>query len=214
MRWFMALLAILATVLVIMPVRKRFPNKRSRFWNLTFKVLPTLICAGFGGAAFFSAKDLYSLLVFIGLCIGAAADVMLGIHFITGGAMFLAGHLLYMAAFCVQQPPTWWSLPAFAAGFILLRLFLQYFRKRMSRKMYLLVRIYSAALAVVLALSLPMPFLAFSARTLLAAAGSVLFVLSDMGVCHGMLCKISRRQDQLYLGIYYLAQLLLGLSAF
>ena len=80
--------------------------------------------------------------------------------------------------------------------------------------MFVLVRIYSAALAVVLALSLPLPFVDFSARTLLAALGALVFVLSDMGVCHGMMRKISKKQDFLYLGIYYLAQLLLGLSAF
>jgi len=33
-------------------------------------------------------------------------------------------------------------------------------------------------------------------------------------VCHGMLCKIPKKLDYVYLGIYYLAQLLLGLSAF
>lgn len=59
-----------------------------------------------------------------------------------------------------------------------------------------------------------MPFLAFSQRTVLAALGAVIFVLSDMGVCHGMLFKISKRRSACYLGIYYLAQLLLGLSAF
>ena len=214
MRWIMALLAVLATVLVIMPVRTLFPAKRSRFWNLTFKVLPTLICAVFGGAAFFSTGDLYALLIFIGLCAGAVADIMLNIHFITGGALFLAGHLFYMAAFCIQQPPAWYSFAVFAAAFGLLQLFLRYFRTGMSRRMLILVRIYSAALAVVLALALPMPFFAFSQRSLLGALGAVIFVLSDMGVFHGMTCRISRRRDQFYLAIYYLAQLLLGLSAF
>ena len=59
-----------------------------------------------------------------------------------------------------------------------------------------------------------MPFRQFSTRTLLAALGALIFVLSDMGVCHGMMCRIPKKLDYLYLGIYYLAQLLLGLSAF
>lgn len=214
MRWIMAVLAVLATVLVITPLRNRCPGSKSRFWNLMLKVIPTLMCAAFAGASLLHGGDRYSLLIFIGLCVCAVADVLLNIHFITGGALFFAGHLFYISAFCIQQTPTWWSLPVFAVMLGLLWLFLQHFRAGMSRKMFMLVRIYSAALAVVLSLSLPMPFLAFSQRTVLAALGALIFVLSDMGVCHGMLCRISRRRDQCYLGIYYLAQLLLGLSAF
>lgn len=212
MHWMMALIAVLATAFVIMPARYCLSSRISRRWSLTLKVIPTLMCAAFAGTACLGG-DRYALLVFIGLCVCAVADVMLGVHFITGGALFFTGHMFYIAAFCIQQPPTWWSLPAFGGMLALLWLFLQRFRAGMSRKMFTLARIYSAALAVVLSLSVPMPFLAFSQRTLLSALGAVLFVLSDMGVCHGMLCKISRRRDYCYLGVYYLAQLLLALSA-
>lgn len=215
MRWIMALLAVLVTVLVIMPAHYHRFGRISRFWVQTTKVLPTLMCAAFAGAACLGGGETYSLLIFIGLCVCAAADVMLGVHFVTGGALFLAGHLFYISAFCVQQPPNWWSIPVFAAMLALLWLFVWHFRTRIQPPLLFCgVLLYSAALAVVLSLSLPMPFLAFSARTLLAALGAVIFVLSDMGVCHGMLFKIPRKLDACYLGIYYLAQLLLGLSAF
>lgn len=215
MRWIMALLAILASVLVIMPAHYHRFGHLSRFWVQVTKVVPTLICAAFAGTAYFAGGETYSLLIFIGLCVCAAADVMLGVHFVTGGALFLVGHLFYISAFCVQQPPSGWSIPVFAALLALLWLFVWHFRSRIQPPLLFLgVLTYSAALAVVLCLSLPMPFLAFSARTLLAALGAVIFVLSDMGVCHGMLFKIPRRLDACYLGIYYLAQLLLGLSAF
>lgn len=215
MRWFMALAAVLLTVLVIMPIHYRRFGPISTFWSHATKVIPTLLCAAFAGAACLSGGDRYSLLVFVGLLICAAADVLLGVHFITGGALFLTGHLFYMAAFCTHQPPTVWSIPVFGAMLALLWLFLWQFKPRIqNRLMFLGVLLYSTALAVVLCLSLPMPFLALSQRTVLAALGAVVFVLSDMGVCHGMLCRISTRRDACYLGIYYLAQLLLGLSAF
>lgn len=214
MRWILALLAALSAVLVFMPLRFRYSKKEYPFWNLTFKVIPTLMCAAFGGTAFFRSGDPYALFIFIGLCIGAAADVVLGIHFITGGVLFLAGHLFYMTAFCIQQPLTWWSLPVLLVSFGLLCLFLYHFRSGLNRKMTVLAHVYSLGLSVVLCMSLPMPFLAFSQRTLLAALGAFIFVLSDMGVCHGIVCRISRRRDMFYLGIYYLAQLLLALSAF
>ena len=215
MRWMLAVLAAVLTVFVIMPAHYHRFGHISRFWVHATKVLPTLMCAAFAGAACFGGGDRYSLLIFIGLCICAAADVMLAIHFVTGGALFLAGHLFYISAFCIQQPPTGWSIPAFAVFLALLWLFLMHFRPRIKNTLLFRgVQLYSAALAVVLSLSMPMAFLAFSRRTLLAALGALIFVLSDMGVCHGMLCKISKRRDACYLGIYYLAQLLLGMSAF
>jgi len=215
MRWIMALLAAAATAFLIMPIHYRWIGHVSRKWMLITKVLPTILCAAFAGAALIGGGDRYAMLVFIGLCICAAADVMLGVHFVTGGALFLTGHLFYMAAFCTQQRPSWWSLTVFAAALALLWLFVWQFKPQIRQPlMFAGVLLYAAALAVVLSLSVPMPFRAFSARTLLAALGAVIFVLSDMGVCHGMLCKIPKKLDFAYLGIYYLAQLLLGLSTF
>lgn len=215
MRWILALAAVLVTVGIIMPVQYRRFGPINTFWRHVTKVLPTLLCAAFAGAACLGGGDRYALLVFIGLCICSVADVMLGIHFVTGGALFLTGHLFYIAAFCTQHTPTLWSLPVFIVMLALLWLFLWQFKKHIkSRLMFAGVQLYSAALAVVLCLSLPLSFYGLSERTVLAALGAVLFVLSDMGVCHAALCKISRRRDACYLGVYYLAQLLLGLSAF
>jgi len=215
MRWIMALLAVLLTVFLIMPIHYRWIGHVNHNWMLITKVLPTLLCAAFAGTALLNGGDRYALLIFIGLCICAAADVMLGIHFVTGGALFLLGHLFYMAAFCTQQQPNRWSFLVFAAALVLLWLFVWQFKPKIHHPlMFVGVLLYAAALAVVLSLSLPMPFRSLSARTLLAALGAVIFVLSDMGVCHGMLCKIPKKLDFAYLGIYYLAQLLLGLSTF
>lgn len=215
MLWILALAAILLTVLVIMPIHYHRFGHINRFWLQVTKVLPTLMCAAFAGAAVWSGGGRYSVLVFIGLCICAVADVMLGVHFVTGGALFFAGHMFYIAAFCTQQTPAWWSVPTFVLMLSLLWLFLWRFKPYIrNHLLFRGVQLYSAALAVVLSLSLPMPFIAFSQRTVLAALGALIFVLSDMGVCHAALFKVSRRRDACYLGIYYLAQLLLGLSAF
>lgn len=215
MRWIMAILAVFVTVLLIMPIHYRWIGHITHPWTHVTKVMPTLICAAFAGAALGNTGERYSLLIFIGLLICAAADVMLGIHFVTGGALFLAGHICYIAAFCHHQRPNWWSAVVFAAALVLLWLFLWQFRPRIHNPMLFAgVLLYSAALAVVLGLSLPMPFRSLSARSLLAAVGALIFVLSDMGVCHAMLYAIPQKLNFCYLGIYYLAQLLLALSAF
>lgn len=215
MRWIMAVLAVVLTVFLIMPIHYRWIGHIGRLGLFVTKVIPTLICAAFAGGALLRGGDRYSLFIFIGLLICAAADVVLGIHFVTGGALFLAGHICYIAAFCTQQRPGWWSLPVLIAALALLWMFVWQFKPQIHHPlMFVGVLLYAAALAVVLSLSLPMPFRHFSARTLLAALGALIFVLSDMGVCHGMLCKIPKKLDFVYLGIYYLAQLLLALSAF
>lgn len=216
MRWILALLAAASTAFLIMPIHYRWIGHVNHTWMLITKVLPTLMCAAFAGTALVrGGGETYAWLIFIGLCVGAAADVVLGIHFITGGALFLLGHLFYMAAFCTQQRPNRWSFLVFALALILLWLFVWQFKPKIHHPlMFGGVLLYAAALALVLALSLPMPFRQFSTRTLLAALGALIFVLSDMGVCHGMMRRIPKKLDYLYLGIYYLAQLLLGLSAF
>ncbi|MBR6569595.1 MAG: lysoplasmalogenase [Clostridia bacterium] len=215
MRWILALLAILVTLFPIMPLLYRKIGHISRPWRLVCKVLPTLMCAAFAGVAFHISGDPYALLIFIGLCICSAADVLLGIHFVTGGALFLTGHIFYSLAFFIQQRPGWISIPVFVIALCLLWLFLSRFRPLIKHNLlYRGVQLYAAMLAFVLCLTLPMPFRALYQRTVLAALGALLFVLSDMGVCHSALCKVSTRRDACYLGIYYLAQLLLGLSAF
>ena len=95
MRWIMALLAVLLTVFLIMPIHYRWIGHVNHNWMLITKVLPTLLCAAFAGTALLNGGGRYAMLIFIGLCICAAADVMLGIHFVTGGALFLLGHLFY-----------------------------------------------------------------------------------------------------------------------
>ena len=53
-----------------------------------------------------------------------------------------------------------------------------------------------------------------SARSTLAALGAVMFVVSDMTLCHNLLLKRPGSCHFVSLGIYYMAQLLLALSAF
>ena len=53
------------------------------------------------------------------------------------------------------------------------------------------VLIYVVALAALLAFSLPLPLLAPSPRSTLAALGAATFVVSDMTLCHNLLLKRS-----------------------
>lgn len=50
-----------------------------------------------------SEKARFVWLFVIGLVLSMAADVLLGIHFMAGTALFAAGHLFYFAAYCILE---------------------------------------------------------------------------------------------------------------
>lgn len=216
MRWICALIAAMLSAFVFMPIHFGKWFGRGRFITLAAKAVPTLMAAGFAlYALLHQPGDRYALLIFLGVFIGAAADVWLGIHFVTGGFLFLLGHLLYSAAFVLLQTPTAYSLPVFALVFGGLLIFCKRYRPQMKNAV---VRnglpFYCAALSAIIAISLPTVFLLPSQRSLLAAAGAIVFAISDMGVFHGIAVRTTQRFSYYFLGIYYLAQLLLGMSAF
>jgi hypothetical protein len=208
--------ALVLTWFVFEPLyRKGLPGRLKRK-NLCIKAIPTTIATLFAGAAFFLfGGDRYSLLIFIALAVCTAADVMLGIKFIVGGVLFFAGHILYIAALWGCHSPTWWSLFVFLAAVPALWLFLQQYADRIPGKLLFAgIMLYSTALGALLAFSLPLPFLVPGRRSVFAALGAALFVLSDMGTCRCMLTKTSERFNAVSLGIYYTAQIFLGMSAF
>lgn len=47
----------------------------------------------------------FPVLMLLGLLFGMCADVLLGIHFISGILAFALGHVLYLAAFCTLERP-------------------------------------------------------------------------------------------------------------
>ena len=93
------LLYIALTWLVLMPARFRAMAKGYRKASLALKALPTALAAAFAAAGYFSAevRDLYGLMIFIGLCVCTLADVALDVRFEVGGALFFTGHAVYVA---------------------------------------------------------------------------------------------------------------------
>ncbi len=215
MLWFAFVGILFATWFVVMPVYfGRIPGLKQSL-VLAAKATPTLLAAIAALIACVRGGGQYALLVTIALFVCAAADVMLGVKFVVGGVLFFSGHMLYLTALGGVQTPTVWSIPVFVIAVALLWLFCRrYFSLFPSKWLYLGVMIYCMALGALLAFSLPAPVLAFSRRTVLAAMGAALFVLSDMGTCHAMLAKPGRTFNYLSLGVYYTAQMLLAFSAF
>lgn len=207
---------VLLTWILFMPLYFRLKARGRLGLALVFKAIPTALAAAFAGYAlcFDPAVDTYAQLVFAGLCVCVAADVLLDIRFEIGGALFFIGHVLYVLALSLYRPISWWCLTAFFAAALVMEYFLKHYQKEVPTRTILMgLRIYAMALAALLGFSLPLPFLAYSARALLAALGAAFFVASDLTLCHNTLRHKPDSWHYISLGIYYTGQLLLGLSA-
>lgn len=203
--------------LVWMPLCFRMKKTENRIAEWIFKVIPTLMAAGFAGYACFALgqRSAYAELIFAGLCVCALADWVLEVRFEVGGALFFAGHVLYVLALALYRMLSWWSLTVGVIALAAIWYFLSHYKD--GRPVGLLgvgLCIYGCALAALLGLSLPLPFLAPSTSTYLAAAGAALFVVSDLTLCHNTIRQKPSHWHFMSLGTYYMGQLLLALSAF
>ncbi len=205
------------TWLVCMPLRFWLKGHGHKPLSLLFKAIPTALAAAFAYTGHFGsgATDVYGLYIFIGLCVCTLADVALDVRFEAGGALFFAGHVMYVLALLCFGVLVWWSSLLFLGALAVLWWFgLRY--KALVPKPHIMrgILVYSVALAALIALGAPLPFLANSRRAGLAARGVLLFVLSDMTLCHNTATRQPVYKHYLSLGLYYMGQLLLGLSAF
>ena len=138
-----------------------------------------------------------------GLTACAIADGVLCVRFIPGGALFAAGHILYMVSFCMMRSPQWRCGIVFLCLTGLAAAGLTRFRKQLGGHAVLFF-CYAVVLSLMVALA--------SVQTPLIIAGAVLFAVSD-----GMLaCLLAGQKsvalDYISLGLYYLGQFLLGVS--
>ncbi len=140
-----------------------------------------------------------------GLVACTAADGILCVHFMAGGAVFALGHVLYITAFCLMRRPDQYSAILFLCLAGLAAACFIRFRHRIGHR-FPFVCAYAAVLITMLALA--------SAQAPLYFAGALLFTFSDALL--GWLLISGSRQlwlDYLSLGAYYLGQFLLGLAA-
>lgn len=211
----LAFLLLLLTWGCIMPARfKRMKNGQDTPFTLFLKGLPTAMAAIFPLIGLLTpAAAPYTRWILAGLLICLAGDVVLGIHFVTGGGLFLLGHVCYVAGLLGRQTLRPEHIILFAGIWGVLIVFLLLYRKHMpNRLMFLAVCLYAAALSALLAAAVPLPFTQGSHQAYCAAIGAILFVISDMTLCDNMLNNRPLRNQYISLGIYYTAQFLLGIS--
>ncbi|MCR5138461.1 MAG: lysoplasmalogenase [Oscillospiraceae bacterium] len=161
-------------------------------------------------------------LIITGLILGCVADVMLNLRwvfkekgqliFLVGILVFLAGHIFYLAAIL---PACTSRLVCILAGVILTALLMMWIFKRITAKKAFKIFgvFYIGAIMILNCVAIGNLISSPSAFTGIFAAGSVLFLISDIVLIlntFGSETKMSLRITNI--GLYYIGQILIALS--
>jgi uncharacterized membrane protein YhhN len=154
----------------------------------------------------------YAWLIVAGLISGLAGDVFLMLperYFLPGLGSFLAGHWFYIAAFTagVGVVLSWWLLPLLLVGGLVYGLLHPHLGK-----MRWPVIFYVVTILLMAGQALGRWSLLDTTGTLLAAAGSVLFVISDAALALNRFRRPFPSAQLLVLSTYWAAQWLIAMS--
>jgi len=173
---------------------------------LAFKGGATLCCTALAvyGAAMNQQTGFWFLA--IGLFVCTLADVLLGIHFLTGMGCFALGHIFYCIACFSISPPRLPSVVAFLLLMLGVLAIIPWIKRHNDGRNIVPFIAYGVVLCVMLSFAV--------AQRPILLIGAVLFVVSDVMLGYRIATdKKSKRYDYACLGCYYLAQFLIGASA-
>ena len=190
--------------------------------------VPAVILKGLASACFVLLGFLLkggsrtASLIVTGLLLGCVADVLLNLRyvfekkgqlvFLVGILVFLSGHVLYLAA--ILPGAKHW-LPCVLAGVILTALLMWWIFQRITAKKAFKIFgvVYIGAIMLLNAVAIGNLIAAPSAFTALFAAGSVLFLVSDIVLILNTFGKQTKQNLRVAnISLYYLGQLLIALS--
>lgn len=207
--WLLFFLGSAFVMLIICPLYTSGALRKRPAAMTAVKGIGTFIAAGFALHGAMRLPDMASWFVAAGLTVGAIADMVLRAHFIAGMHIFLAGHILYLCAYRCLAP----ILPASLFIFALLYIAVAgLFDKKITRmgKDRFAYSLYGAVLLLMLSVALLLPARA-GARGLAAAAGAILFAVSDLMLARSLVVPPSGKRSYSTMGLYYCAQLALSL---
>lgn len=207
--------AVVLIVAVWMPLHFWCERTGHPVWALVTKAAGTLTAASFAvWACFFGGRvSPYTVLMLAGLGVCTAADVWLDIRFKVGGALFFMGHVLYVAAFMNAGGNSLWALPFLLGVFVVLGLVLRRFDIGIPAELRVPLVLYAVVLSALCATGFTVLLARPSPRAVCGAIGAALFVLSDIFLLRNRVNKASTGAYFASLGVYYMGQLFLSLSA-
>ena len=161
-------------------------------------------------------------LITVGLLLGCIADVLLNLRyvfkekgqliFLVGIVVFLAGHIMYLIA-VMQGKPYWWI--CVIIGIVLTALLMIWIFKQITAKKAFKIFgvVYIGAIMLLNCVAVGNLIASPSAFTTIFAAGSLLFLVSDIVLILNTFGKETKQSLRVTnIGLYYVGQLLIALS--
>ena len=161
-------------------------------------------------------------LITTGLLLGCIADVLLNLRyvfkekgqliFLVGIVVFLAGHIMYLIA-VMQGKPYWWI--CVIIGIVLTALLMIWIFKQITAKKAFKIFgvVYIGAIMLLNCVAVGNLIASPSAFTAIFAAGSLLFLVSDIVLILNTFGKETKQSLRVTnIGLYYVGQLLIALS--
>lgn len=161
-------------------------------------------------------------LITTGLLLGCIADVLLNLRyvfkekgqliFLVGIVVFLAGHIMYLIA-VMQGKPYWWI--CVIIGIVLTALLMIWiFQQITAKKAFKIFGVvYIGAIMLLNCVAIGNLIASPSAFTAIFAAGSLLFLVSDIVLILNTFGKETKQSLRVTnIGLYYVGQLLIALS--
>ena len=192
------------------------------------RYVPAVVLKGLASACFVILGFLLSggspaaKLITAGLLLGCIADVLLNLRmvfpkkgqliFLVGIVVFLSGHILYLIAILKGAAPLWICV---IIGVILTALLMKWIFARITAKKAFKIFgiVYIGAIMLLNCLAIGNLIVSPSAFTAVFAAGTVLFLLSDIVLILNTFGKETRQGLRVMnISLYYLGQLLIALS--
>ncbi len=186
--------------------------------RLFFKCAASVMFVMVAYSAGAGISQTYYVLILIGLCLSLAGDVLLIFtqtkFLVTGAVCFLLAHFAYIAAFWTITPPSAYDAAIFV---VLATIGLAAFRKRLRRPSRIVVGgvAYALVLCAMTAKASAMLFAPHHEYIFIvfAAAGAVLFAISDMALAYGWFNPGIKQRAGIFSTIaYYSGQILIALS--
>lgn len=202
--------------LIVLAGREYFTFKESRFFKYLMTPLVTLSVLFAAFLSFCqSGAGVYESFIFWGLLFSLVADVLLMIIevriFIHGLAFFLLAHLFYIGAFASRyeyMPWHLWIVPLFVIPMIF---FFRAIRIK-AGKLAIPVLIYMLVITTMVFFAVTGMHDGAEKRAYIAAAGAVLFMVSDMILAVNEFLHELPHSSVIVWAVYAPAQMLLALS--
>ena len=212
MKYILIVLSVILIIYWIVPTYLHLKEDNKKPAAIWVKALGTMIAVAFGIAGALLHPGPQTYLILLGLFFGLLGDIFLELFVPLGGLAFFLGNAIYVYCMIAKEPLKSINYLLFL---IILLFLLANFGKDFKTLLQDRIFFLPYALLVALMASVAIPYILLQSQAgLLFGFGAFLFAVSDYLLGYRILYKASSQFHRVSLGIYYLAQLCIGVSIF